>query len=27
MTGAFGALGRLLCRTLVRRGARRLILV
>ncbi|WP_415958876.1 amino acid adenylation domain-containing protein [Streptomyces sp. 021-4] len=27
VTGAFGALGRLLCRTLVRRGARRLILV
>ncbi|WP_399094925.1 amino acid adenylation domain-containing protein [Streptomyces sp. BBFR2] len=26
VTGAFGALGRLLCRTLVRRGARRLIL-
>ncbi|MFE6866879.1 amino acid adenylation domain-containing protein [Kitasatospora sp. NPDC057692] len=27
VTGAFGALGRLLCRTLVKRGARRLILV
>uniref|UniRef100_A8M2E8 Amino acid adenylation domain n=3 Tax=Salinispora arenicola TaxID=168697 RepID=A8M2E8_SALAI len=27
VTGAFGALGRLLCRTLVRRGARRLVLV
>ncbi|MFJ4923687.1 amino acid adenylation domain-containing protein [Streptomyces sp. NPDC088725] len=27
VTGAFGALGRLLCRTLARRGARRLILV
>ncbi|MFB9435727.1 amino acid adenylation domain-containing protein [Streptomyces showdoensis] len=27
VTGAFGALGRLLCRTLVRRGARRLILL
>ncbi|MFF0578131.1 non-ribosomal peptide synthetase/type I polyketide synthase [Streptosporangium saharense] len=27
VTGAFGALGRLLCRTLVARGARRLILV
>ncbi|GAA2256041.1 hypothetical protein GCM10010232_51860 [Streptomyces amakusaensis] len=27
VTGAFGALGRLLCRTLVRRGARRLILM
>ncbi|MEU0517745.1 amino acid adenylation domain-containing protein [Streptosporangium sp. NPDC006007] len=27
VTGAFGALGRLLCRTLVTRGARRLILV
>jgi hybrid polyketide synthase/nonribosomal peptide synthetase FtdB len=27
VTGAFGALGQLLCRTLVRRGARRLILV
>ncbi|MYX17926.1 amino acid adenylation domain-containing protein [Streptomyces sp. SID8374] len=27
VTGAFGALGRLLCRTLVQRGARRLILV
>ncbi|CAM5368575.1 Putative NRPS-type-I PKS fusion protein OS=Streptomyces griseus subsp. griseus (strain JCM 4626 /NBRC) OX=455632 GN=SGR_814 PE=3 SV=1 [Streptomyces griseus subsp. griseus] len=27
VTGAFGALGRLLCRTLVRRGARRIILV
>ncbi|WP_455432703.1 non-ribosomal peptide synthetase/type I polyketide synthase [Streptosporangium soli] len=27
VTGAFGALGRLLCRTLVMRGARRLILV
>ncbi|MFJ2193623.1 amino acid adenylation domain-containing protein [Kitasatospora sp. NPDC087861] len=27
VTGAFGALGRLLCRALVRRGARRLILV
>ncbi|MCY9785316.1 amino acid adenylation domain-containing protein [Nocardiopsis sp. EMB25] len=27
VTGAFGALGRLVCRTLVRRGARRLILV
>ncbi|MGW0705519.1 non-ribosomal peptide synthetase/type I polyketide synthase [Streptomyces sp. NPDC002643] len=27
VTGAFGALGRLLCRTLVRRGARRLILI
>lgn len=27
VTGAFGALGKLLCRTLVRRGARRLILV
>ncbi|SFY20240.1 amino acid adenylation domain-containing protein [Streptomyces atratus] len=27
VTGAFGALGRLLCRTLVRRGARSLILV
>ncbi|MEV2277435.1 amino acid adenylation domain-containing protein [Nocardiopsis sp. NPDC049922] len=26
VTGAFGALGRLLCRTLVRRGARRLVL-
>ncbi|WP_103546713.1 non-ribosomal peptide synthetase/type I polyketide synthase [Streptomyces sp. B226SN101] len=27
VTGAFGALGRLLCRTLVRRGARRIVLV
>ena len=27
VTGAFGALGRLLCRTLVKRGARKLILV
>ncbi|WP_329612059.1 amino acid adenylation domain-containing protein [Streptomyces brevispora] len=27
VTGAFGALGRLLCRTLVKRGARRLILM
>ncbi|WP_320782594.1 non-ribosomal peptide synthetase, partial [Streptomyces sp. CRN 30] len=27
VTGAFGALGRLLCRTLVRRGARRLVLM
>ncbi|MGX9922376.1 non-ribosomal peptide synthetase/type I polyketide synthase [Streptomyces sp. NPDC002248] len=27
VTGAFGALGRLLCRTLVRRGARRLVLL
>jgi hybrid polyketide synthase / nonribosomal peptide synthetase FtdB len=27
VTGAFGSLGRLLCRTLVKRGARRLILV
>ncbi|WP_030226717.1 non-ribosomal peptide synthetase/type I polyketide synthase [Actinoalloteichus caeruleus] len=27
VTGAFGALGRLLCRTLVHRGARRLVLV
>ncbi|WP_432093221.1 amino acid adenylation domain-containing protein [Streptomyces sp. bgisy100] len=27
VTGAFGALGRLLCRTLVKRGARRLILL
>ncbi|WP_435238367.1 non-ribosomal peptide synthetase/type I polyketide synthase [Streptomyces sp. YPW6] len=27
VTGAFGALGRLLCRTLARRGARRIILV
>ncbi|MEU0738910.1 amino acid adenylation domain-containing protein [Streptomyces sp. NPDC006134] len=27
VTGAFGALGRLLCRTLVRRGARHLVLV
>ncbi|MCW2915045.1 MAG: amino acid adenylation enzyme/thioester reductase family protein [Actinomycetia bacterium] len=27
VTGAFGALGRVLCRTLVKRGARRLILV
>ncbi|MFE5589623.1 amino acid adenylation domain-containing protein [Streptomyces sp. NPDC056549] len=27
VTGAFGALGRLLCRTLVRRGARRLLLL
>ncbi|MEV7831701.1 amino acid adenylation domain-containing protein [Streptomyces subrutilus] len=27
VTGAFGALGRLLCRTLVRRGARRLVLI
>ncbi|MFF7251138.1 amino acid adenylation domain-containing protein [Embleya sp. NPDC008237] len=27
VTGAFGALGRLLCRTLVKRGARRLILI
>ncbi|WP_398994538.1 KR domain-containing protein [Streptomyces sp. CBG31] len=27
VTGAFGALGRLLCRTLVRRGARRIVLM
>ncbi len=27
VTGAFGALGRLLCRTLVKRGARRLIMI
>ncbi|MGV0101350.1 SDR family NAD(P)-dependent oxidoreductase, partial [Streptomyces californicus] len=27
VTGAFGALGRLLCRTLVRRGARRIVLI
>ncbi|MGW4699929.1 amino acid adenylation domain-containing protein [Streptomyces sp. NPDC004285] len=27
VTGAFGALGRLLCRTLIRRGARRLVLL
>ncbi|MFR9727967.1 amino acid adenylation domain-containing protein [Saccharopolyspora sp. MS10] len=27
VTGAFGALGRLLCRTLVKRGARRLVLI
>ncbi|WP_258348931.1 non-ribosomal peptide synthetase/type I polyketide synthase [Saccharopolyspora gregorii] len=27
VTGAFGALGRLLCRTLIKRGARRLVLI